>query len=549
MLKELWSPAFQEQGVARRPIIFKQGLNVILGANEGDNSIGKSSTLLAIDFAFGGSTYLKSDGVENIGHHSVFFCFEFGPERFYFMRQTQNPDFYHVCDGDYKPTDVTYTHDEFCAFLKNKYGLDFVGLSIRQALSSFFRIYGKNNYQETKPLAGIPGIGMERQLRIVIQLFNMYAALEVLTQKREIAKDRQSVFKKAQDYRFLPSDITDRTKEIENEIRIKELKAKQEQLNNAQPRQVNERDLEQVQLHHELNRQLQDITAQIAAKKRHLHLVQTSLDIGLYPKDADLEALLEFFPDADLKKLYAVERFHQKLAGILNNEFEQDRNDTQQAIQDLEQQQDALMKELMAVDIAPVFSNEVLTQYGELASEITYLEKQNEAWRRYKELKEEERQTNSAYNKALEDILKAIEHRINERLRTLNMEVVGPYRSAPRLIINSYNSYVFQTPRDMGTGTNYKGMVLYDIAMLQETALPAICEDSLVMKNIDDTSIEGIFKLYESMTNKQVFIAFDKADKYTSDVLRIAQDNTVLKLYRDGGELYGTAWNKEENKQ
>ena len=62
-------------------------------------------------------------------------------------------------------------------------------------------------------------------------------------------------------------------------------------------------------------------------------------------------------------------------------------------------------------------------------------------------------------------------------------------------------------------------------------------------------AIDAIFKLYEHMTNKQVFIAFDKADKYTSDVLRIAQDNTVLKLYKDGGELYGTAWNKEENKQ
>lgn len=127
------------------------------------------------------------------------------------------------------------------------------------------------------------------------------------------------------------------------------------------------------------------------------HIFRSFLE-GVSEDDLPQEANV-FKDSLVLKKLYAVERFHQKLAGILNNEFEQDRNETQQAIQGLEQQQEALMKELIAVDIAPVFFNEVLTQYGELASEITYLEKQNEAWRRYKELKEEEKQHTAKHSK------------------------------------------------------------------------------------------------------------------------------------------------------
>ncbi len=59
MLVEMKSPVFREDGKERPPIRFKKGLNVILGKEDGENSIGKSSALLAIDFVFGGDTYVN----------------------------------------------------------------------------------------------------------------------------------------------------------------------------------------------------------------------------------------------------------------------------------------------------------------------------------------------------------------------------------------------------------------------------------------------------------------------------------------------------------
>lgn len=67
MLIEMKSPAFKKQGEERPPIHFKEGLNVVLGKEDGAMSIGKSSSLLAIDFVFGGDTYIKSDGVKKRG--------------------------------------------------------------------------------------------------------------------------------------------------------------------------------------------------------------------------------------------------------------------------------------------------------------------------------------------------------------------------------------------------------------------------------------------------------------------------------------------------
>ena len=71
MLVEMMSPVFKEGEKERPPIRFKKGLNVILGTEDGENSIGKSSAMLAIDFVFGGSTYISSISYIERGYSDV----------------------------------------------------------------------------------------------------------------------------------------------------------------------------------------------------------------------------------------------------------------------------------------------------------------------------------------------------------------------------------------------------------------------------------------------------------------------------------------------
>ena len=47
------------------------------------------------------------------------------------------------------------------------------------------------------------------------------------------------------------------------------------------------------------------------AGERRLKLLKMSLDYGLYPTEADLSELQEFFPQVNLKKIYEVERYHK----------------------------------------------------------------------------------------------------------------------------------------------------------------------------------------------------------------------------------------------
>ena len=142
---------------------------------------------------------------------------------------------------------------------------------------------------------------------------------------------------------------------------------------------------------------------------------------------------------------------------------------------------------------------------------------------------------------AIETILSDIEQTINEKMKEYNDSLFPEPHKPPHLHYNEYNSYRFETPYDTGTGSNYKRMVIFDLAVLNLTALPAIAHDSLILKNINDGSIEGIMRIYAS-GKKQIFIAFDRYENYGNAIKELLQANCVLKLSGREQALFGRQW-------
>lgn len=134
-------------------------------------------------------------------------------------------------------------------------------------------------------------------------------------------------------------------------------------------------------------------------------------------------------------------------------------------------------------------------------------------------------------------------------MREFNNIIYPDISKSPQLNLKAHYSYSFHTPDDDGTGTKFKGMILYDLAILYLTNLPAIAHDSLLLSNISYQATEALLKLYDQskLFNKQVFLAFDKASSYSPDANQLLSENTVLRLSSDGNELYGISWNKGEN--
>lgn len=76
----------------------------------------------------------------------------------------------------------------------------------------------------------------------------------------------------------------------------------------------------------------------IQSKEMRLRLVNMSLEYGLYPTEADMTALQEFFPVVNLIKLYEGEQYHKKLAEILDSQFALKREAVNAEINSLKEQ-------------------------------------------------------------------------------------------------------------------------------------------------------------------------------------------------------------------
>jgi len=79
-------------------------------------------------------------------------------------------------------------------------------------------------------------------------------------------------------------------------------------------------------------------------------------------------------------------------------------------------------------------------------------------------------------------------------------------------------------------------MVLYDLAILSLTNIPALIHDGNILHSISNEHFEEILRLYRD-AGKQIFIAVNKAGN------EILTNSVVMKL-SEGHELYGYSWSR-----
>lgn len=110
--------------VPRGRIEFHEGLNTVLGDKKAENSIGKSTFLLALDFCFGGDDYLNTEinnVVSFVGNHTIKFAFKFGNRIERYMRDTLNSRVVIVCDDNYQPVGEPMQIADFHKHLREAY--------------------------------------------------------------------------------------------------------------------------------------------------------------------------------------------------------------------------------------------------------------------------------------------------------------------------------------------------------------------------------------------------------------------------------------------
>lgn len=535
MLLEIKCDKFRIQ-----PTPFKLGLNVIEGSDDGGNSIGKSTFLMIIDFVLGGSDYLNKslDVHSNIGEHNIFFAFDFGGKIYRYCRNTVAKSKVYICDEHYNITgDISI--ETYLQNLKMAYHLNYSGLSFRNEIGRYFRIYGRENLQERKPLHLFHAESEEKCIDSLLKLFNKYGAILESIKQLEGLKQEKKAIDNANAYNIIKK-IGSRAYKV-NKQKIDELDSK---INSIL-----------AETESGLNDSNSVVTEEILRLKQDLSRLRRSRSKNLSEKDRltkcksskispeQLDQLKRYFPEIDAKEIIEYENFHESIKKILNNQITEELQRYNIIINELSQAIASLELQIKEYHSLQSLSKSVLLQLTALQKEKEKLYNENIFYEKYVAIQRDISDLKEYIDKIKQTNLEQIELNINTKMEKLNDYIYNAQNKAPIIKLNN-SSYSFKTPDDTGTGTSYKSMIVFDLAMLDLTSLPILLHDSYLLKQIQDNALEKILELY-SNSKKQVFISIDKVSGLTKKSRVIVDTNRVLSLYPNGGELFGCCWNKK----
>lgn len=537
MLKEIICDEFKQ-----KKIVFFEGLNVVLGDENGSNSIGKSTFLMIIDFVFGGKDYaIKSTDIQkNVGFHTIKFAFEFNQQKYYFSRNTADTEMINVCDEKYNVCDrISVEH--YTDKLKKMYDFGEVESSFRDVVGRYSRVYGKENLNEKHPLDVVSNEKAGQPINALLKLCGLYEAIKEIEEVAKKKKDELAAFKNAQKYNFI-SNIGVRQRK-ENDKRLLELVNEKntimEELNNR----LLDFDSQKADIVLGLKRELSLINRKIRSQKAKLIPLKDNLSGTRRMADEDINNIKKFFPEADLRQVIEIENFHKEIDVVLKEEVKEEISNIEAILRLLEENKEKVAGKIKAITDTENLSQVILFKYAEIQREEEILNNQNSYFDKKVVLDNEKKDAEERCEMVKKQQLIQLQNMLNIKMEELNDIIYKGTKVAPTIAFDK-NQYVFETVDDTGTGTCYRGMVLYDLSVLNLTCLPVLIHDSVLLKQIEDIAVEKILEMYNE-SEKQVFIALDKVSSYSQRSQEILNANMVLTLGPDGDELFGRSWSKK----
>jgi hypothetical protein len=520
----------------KKKLEFNSGLNVLTGPDDGANSIGKSSVLMLLDFAFAGDDFIKlcSDAIDNVGIITIEMDFIFDDAKYRFSRSTNDPNVVTFLNEDGHPEKSL---DEYRNFLKKIYCFPEYGSSFRGAVNPFFRIWGKDNYNPNKPLNSFPSEPYSSVKPNLLKLFSLYGSLRELEKEKALTEKKKKVLKGA----FSEGYIKSLTKNqiAKNEVRLTELESEITQIKLS----LENYSINANQIINEENLKIKSETDVLVNNlfhlKNRLKRTDDNLTYGSTINKKNFEKLKEYFPEVDADKLAKVEQFHSGITKILKAELREEK-----AL--LEEQIESLELEIKSAEWKLLESASVVGQPSGLVDRMLELFSEEKDVREQFRFREIKSTIDSKVDEITEQIVKnstislsAIESNLNSAMSKYINKFYKGNPVSPKIKL-SETRYEFNHNEDSGTGKAYANMISLDMSLLEKTYLPTLIHDLIVFSNIEDHAIEDIFEEYSS-TNKQVFIAIDKVNRFKEVTQKLVKTSEFLALSSEK-LAFGKSW-------
>lgn len=525
MLKRISCVKFREQEIEFHP-----GLNVVMGDDIASNSIGKSTLLMIIDFVFGGSEYIKtnSDAIEQLGPHEFLFEFNFNDEKLYFSRSTDLYLIVNICDSTFQPQSQIKL-DDYRKLLQKKYQCEIDDLGFRSIVGRYFRIYGKENLNEHKPIQYFEKESSSKSILALVKLFDKYNALRAYEDQIATLSEEKSILANAAKRNLIPN--IGKAAFGQNTKKIVELS---QQLD-AVKKDIVTASTDLAALVSKEILQLRKEKSTLIVRKNVLTARLQRIQANLQNKGANLDMELEqfalYFPDFNIEQARNVDTFHEKLSKILKAELQSADKELRIRISEIDAQISQINTEItekLNIRDAPKFA---VDKVVDLVAQIKQFSDENGYFSKAENIDINLKQASNDLTSLKEVVLDDICSQINTKMYELNRRIYGDSRRPPTLSIHG-NRFSFRTYGDTGTGTAFANLITFDLALLDLTCLPAIAHDLPLLKNIENPAMEKIISLYAT-NSKQVFIAIDKIHSYDKTASTIVEEHSVIQLSKD----------------
>jgi len=521
MLKEIKCSKFNQE-----TITFKNGLNVVLGDQNSTNSIGKTTMLLIIDFVFAGGSYItsKKDAIENLGDHEFFFTFQFEGKEYYFCRATDNYQFIYICDSNYKK-EKEISLDEFKNFLRDRYNLNYLDRYFRSIIGTYSRIWGKDNYYVDKPLKQKDST-MDIAINNMIKLFNKYSIIENVENQYKKVKGKQDAIKSAIKNELIPSINKNQYLKYQSELdnlnkKIDRFQKEMSDISLNLNSIVSEEIIE-------LREEKSELFSERIRLENKIKRIEKNLKSEELNVNAKMDKLVEFFPTINIERLKEINDFHKKMSSNLKSELKEEIEKLEikleylnNSIKDVEEK---IERKLNIKDE----SKYDVERLADLLTKKNTLETINKNYENTQKNKLEVEKIKEDLNTIKNSVVGEISNSVNIEMYELFKRIYDDNRPSPNFNITK-ESYSLSRLNDTGTGSSYVNLIAFDLAIFEITELPIIIHDSILFKNIQLTAFDNLINIYSNF-EKQIFIAIDEINRFSSTTQNILKDKSVISL-------------------
>lgn len=521
-----------ESSVFRHGLVaFKPGLNVVLGDENATNSIGKSSLLMIVDFAFGGSDLLKKmPGIAaNMGDHFYDFVFEFSGERYCFRRSTRKPSKVSQFSARFSVPVRELTLSAYTSWLADQYGVGEYSSSFRDLVSPFTRVWLRDTFQISHPLQVANRESVEKQLIRTLRLFGRFGEIEELVTERDAAESALEALRAA-----IKGGVLTKVSAATYRANKKRIYAAQDELSAVKSSFATVTIALQDAIHQQASELAVEKGQLLDARERALlrrSVLSQNLLRSAPPPSAALVALQQIVPSVNVERLAKIEEFHTGVARIMRTQIERAKVEVDENLASFERHLRDINGRISSMAQRIQAPPGIVERIVEITSTIRKHEAENESYERLQGAIARERD-------AVDALVAGRRSRLDEIAAILNVALsaiataVFPSGAARPVIDFTPTDYVLSCKDDTGTGSAYAGLLLFDLVILSATVLPFLVEDSPLFKNIATPVIEQILSEYAA-SQKQIFIAIDERMKFSENVQTLLIDRCVLSLDRE----------------